>query len=213
VPARRYTDCVRERTPPDQLAAFERFLTTQPAAQPWQPVTDYSWEARSRIERPHAARIVNTFQPNLVLDYGCGFGYLVRVLREFNVYAWGYEPHQPPRPELHRSTHVPFNDRDCDLVICREVIEHVELRHVPALVRHLCQLSSAYVYVTTRFHPNPDHLLDVATSDDLDPTHMTLLNKDFLRLLFVLEGFVRDPEKETAMDWMGKDRVLVYRRP
>jgi SAM-dependent methyltransferase len=195
--------------------AVERFcnlLQTQAPAKPWQPVTDYSYEGRLPVEEPHAARIKQTFYPQLVLDYGCGFGHLVKLLRDLGVYAWGYEPNRPPRPELHRSTHVPFQDQQCDLVICREVLEHVELRHVAALVRDLCRLSAKYVYLTTRFHPNPDHLLDVATSDDLDPTHITLLNKDFLRLLFVLEGFVRDAEKEAAMDWQHKGRALVYRR-
>jgi hypothetical protein len=38
--------------------------------------------------------------------------------------------------------------------------------------------------------------LDVATSDDLDPTHISMLNQDFLRVLFVLEGFKRRADLE-----------------
>ena len=188
-------------------------MLEQAPATPWTPVTDYSWDARQPLEAPQADRIVTTFAPQIALDYGCGFGYLVRLLRERGVYAYGYDPHQPPRPELHRTTYIPFQDRQCDLVICREVLEHVELRYVPAVVRDLCRLAKGAVYLTTRFHPNPQHLLDVATRDDLDPTHITLLNQDFLRTLFVLEGFTRDRDKEIAMDWQRKGRVLVYRRP
>ncbi len=188
-------------------------MHTQPAAVPWQPVTDYSWKARSLIERPNAERIVSTFQPLTVLDYGCGFGHLVRLLRELQVYACGYEPFRPPRPDERCYAHIPYRSRQCDLVICREVLEHVELRHVPALVRDLCRLAKGAVYLTTRFHPDPQHLLDVATHDDLDPTHITLLHQELLRLLFVLEGFVQAPEKETAMDWQQQGRVLVYCRP
>ena len=55
-------------------------------------------------------------------------------------------------------------------------------------------------------------LLDFTTQFDVDPTHITLLNKDFLRVLFVLEGFARRRDLEERMDWAGKDRVLVYER-
>jgi hypothetical protein len=41
---------------------------------------------------------------------------------------------------------------------------------------------------------------------------MTLLAKDFVRCLFVLEGFRRRPDLEAQMDWAGKERVLVYER-
>jgi hypothetical protein len=99
-----------------------------------------------------------------------------------------------------------------DLVICREVLEHLTIRQIRRAVTNLCALSSKFVYVTTRFAKDPDHLLDVDTSDDLDPTHITMLNQDFLRVLFVLEGFKRRPDLEARMDWQGKGRVLVYER-
>ena len=46
----------------------------------------------------------------------------------------------------------------------------------------------------------------------MDPTHITLLNKEFLRCLFVLEGFKSRPDLEDRMDWGNKGRVLVYER-
>jgi len=46
----------------------------------------------------------------------------------------------------------------------------------------------------------------------VDPTHITLLNKDFLRLLFVLEGCRVRPDLEQKMDWGHKGRVLVYEK-
>ena len=194
------------------LERFERLMVEQAPAKPWVPVTDYSFEAREPIEAPHADRIVETFHPQLVLDYGAGPGHLVRLLRARGVFAYGYEPFLQPCPELHRTTHIPFSDQKCDLVICREVLEHIALRHIASTVADLCRLARRYVYLTTRFHPAPLHLLDVATSDDLDPTHITMLNQDFLRALIVLHGFTRDRAKEQAMDWQHKGRVLVYER-
>ena len=97
-----------------------------------------------------------------------------------------------------------------DIVICREVLEHLTIREVRQAVANLCRLSSKFVYVTTRFAQPPTSLLSVDTYDDLDPTHITMLNQDFLRTLFVLEGCRRRADLEAALDWQGKGRVLVY---
>ena len=39
-----------------------------------------------------------------------------------------------------------------------------------------------------------------------------MLNKDLLRLFFVLEGFRQRKDLEDRIDWMGKGRVLVYEK-
>jgi hypothetical protein len=99
-----------------------------------------------------------------------------------------------------------------DLVICREVFEHLTVLQVREAVRNICRVSSRFAYVTTRFHPDPHTLLDVTTQFDVDPSHITLLNKDLLRLFFVLEGFRQRKDLEDRIDWMGKGRVLVYEK-
>jgi len=76
----------------------------------------------------------------------------------------------------------------------------------------MVRLTSKFIYVTTRFHPNPPTLLDFNTSDDLDPSHITLLNKDMLRLMFVLEGCRSRLDLEDQMDWGRKGRVLVLEK-
>jgi hypothetical protein len=103
-------------------------------------------------------------------------------------------------------------DRAYDVVICREVLEHLTVLQVRRAVTELCRASSGLVYVTTRFHPTPESLLDVTTDHETDPTHITLLAKDFLRVMFVLEGFRNRPDLEGRMDWAHKGRVLVYER-
>jgi hypothetical protein len=79
-------------------------------------------------------------------------------------------------------------------------------------VAQLCRASSRFVYVTTRFHPDPAGLLDFTTQFEVDPSHITLLAKELLRCLIVLEGFRRRPDLEARMDWGGKGRVLVHER-
>jgi cytidyltransferase-like protein len=197
------------------LDAFERLvLSQQPAREPWAPVTDYSFEARKAIEGPHAERIKATFGPDtMILDYGCGFGHLVRLLRgTHNMRAYGYEPFVEPDAWVRPYVDPVALTYIYDLVICREVLEHCTLRDVRWMVSRLCERSRRFVYITTRFNESPAHLLDVQQSDDLDPTHITLAPKDLLRALFVLEGFKRRADLEQQMDHRNLGRVLVYER-
>ena len=99
-----------------------------------------------------------------------------------------------------------------DLVICREVLEHLTVVQVKQAVDNMIRMTNRFIYVTTRYHPAPPTLLDFNESDDLDPSHITLLNKDLLRLMFILEGCRSRPDLEAKMDWGNKDRVLVMEK-
>jgi len=206
---------------------FEALVQSQkPARTSWLPVTDYSFEARRVIEGQQPALIKECFQPKNALDYGCGAGYLVALLSEIGVRVKGYEPSEslremvPPYVKWLVSSSTwdnAMNGRPdvYDLVICREVLEHLTVLDIRKTVHELCRISGQFVYVTTRFTQNwtmPHAILSVDTKDDLDPTHITMLNKDLLRLLFVLEGFKRRADLEERMDWQRKGRCLVYER-
>jgi SAM-dependent methyltransferase len=182
----------------------------------------YDLETRRRVEARNPELIKEVFQPEHVLDVGCGPAFLMFFLHELGVDVDGID-FSPSSRELappamrERITigavtdqHVP--ESSYDLVICREVVEHLTVLEVRRTVGELCRASSRYVYLTTRFHPDPRGLLDFTTQFEVDPSHITLLAKDFLRCLFVLEGFKRRADLEHRMDWAGKDRVLVYER-
>lgn len=200
----------------EKLAAFERFVQSQtPAEKPWEPVTDYSFEAREAIEGPHAQIIKDAFAPRMVLDVGCGPCHLLRMLRTLGVEVRGTDTRATDEGVLVADVTDPWEDLEgvtghgYDLVICREVLEHLTVQQIAVAVRNLVKLSTRFVYVTTRFTAK-SHLLDVDASDDLDPTHITLLSQDFLRTLFVLEGCTRRPDLEEKLDHLKKGRVLVY---
>jgi SAM-dependent methyltransferase len=206
--------------PVDALAAFEALVQRQvPAGKPWEPVTDYQPAARYALEAPQVPLLLDHLTPHRVLDAGCGPGHLVRLLCEAGLDAYGCDLQSytawlgSPRFGYAALDDVngiqPFTG-SFDLVICREVLEHLTILQLRQAVRNLCRWTTKYVYVTTRFHPAPTHLLDVATIDDLDPTHITLLNQDLLRALFVLEGLTRRADLEAILDWKKVGRVLVY---
>jgi hypothetical protein len=204
---------------------FEALVQAQkPADKPWTPVTDYSYEARKVAEGIHPQLIKDVFQPARVFDAGCGpDAILVRLLMEHDVLAMGgdlcgFNKERGIVPLDLTWTSIGSDlvrSMRADLVICREVLEHLTILQIRQAVTNLCKLSSRFCYVTTRFTSNwtsPHPLLDVDTADDLDPTHITMLNQDFLRVLFVLEGFRRRADLEERMDHRKLHRCLVYER-
>jgi SAM-dependent methyltransferase len=182
----------------------------------------YDLATRREIEDRNPALIRDVFAPERVLDVGCGPGFLMLFLAELGIEVQGID-FSPASidlapPDVREAIligdvtepHVP--EHSFDLVICREVLEHLTVLQVRRTIEQLCRASSRFVYATTRFHPDPSSLLDITTDLGTDPTHITLLTKDFVRCLFVLEGFRRRADLEDRMDWAGKRRVLVYER-
>jgi 2-polyprenyl-3-methyl-5-hydroxy-6-metoxy-1,4-benzoquinol methylase len=184
---------------------------------------NYSLETRRQIEAKNPQLIKDVFQPKKVLDLGCGPGALMHLLWELGVDVEGIDfaesstqiatPEMRDRITIGDVADPTLKPADAyDLVLSREVLEHLTVLQVRRAVANMVRMTSKFVYVTTRFHPNPASLLDFNTGDDLDPTHITLLNKDLLRLLFVLEGCRSRPDLEARMDWGNKGRVLVLEK-
>lgn len=184
---------------------------------------NYSLETRRQIEAKNPSLIKEVFQPNKVLDLGCGPGALMHLLWEIGVNAEGIDfaessrglatPEVRDRIAIGQVTDPTLKPAGAyDLVICREVLEHLTVLQVRQAVANMARMTSKFIYVTTRFHPEPVSLLDFTTQFDVDPSHITLLNKDMLRLLFVLEGCRSRPDLEARMDWGNKGRVLVLEK-
>lgn len=217
-----------------RLAAYEDFVLSQRAAaaghydaayfaDAWRTGGGcYSLESRRAAEGRNPVLIRDVFAAERIVDMGCGPGALMCLLDELGVRADGVDFSEDAKrqaPEAVRAririgsiTDVALPDASYDLVICREVLEHMTVLDVRRAVANMCRISARYVYLTTRFHPAPTSLFDVTTELDVDPTHITLMNIDMLRLMFVLHGFRRRADLEKRMDWLNKGRVLVYEK-
>ena len=184
---------------------------------------NYSLEKRREIEARNPSLIKDVFQPSKALDLGCGPGALMHLLWEIGVNCEGIDFSESSKrlatPQVRDRITVgvvtdptlkPANAYD--LVICREVMEHLTVLQVRQTVANIVRMTSRFAYVTTRFHPNPETLFDFTTQFDVDPSHITLLNKDMLLLMFVLEGCRSRPDLEARMDWGNKGRVLVLEK-
>lgn len=184
--------------------------------------TTYTLETRRKVEGKNPELIRHVLKPNKLLDVGCGPGLLVLMLRELSVAATGIDASEfalktaPDivKPHISKGNilDIPFAENDYDVLICREVLEHLTVIQVAKAVDEMCRVSSKYVYVTTRYAHECNSIFDVETEFEADPTHITCMNKSLLRTLFVLNGFKSRPDLEKQLDWLEKGRVLVYEK-
>ena len=184
---------------------------------------NYSLETRRKIEGKNPSLIKEVFQPKKVLDLGCGPGALMHLILELYFDCDGIDfsesskklstPEAREKITVGQVTDLTLKpENSYDLVVCREVLEHLTVLQVRQTVTNIVRMTSRFAYVTTRFHPAPSGLLDFTTQFDVDPSHITLLNKDLLRLFFVLDGCRSRPDLEARMDWGNKGRVIVVEK-
>lgn len=181
----------------------------------WRQGAPYTWESRKTAEGRHPKIVKECFDGLTVLDVGCGPGYFVRMLREVGMDAGGIDP---SRDAVNLSNGLAdrvvcgdvsqLPSKISHVVVCREVLEHVAVNDVPAMVAELFRVARKFVYITTRFQDGA--VFDAATDLETDPTHITCLSQPFLRSLCVLNGGRRRRDLEQRLDWMQKGRVLVY---
>lgn len=224
----------QNRTWQEEIKSFEKLIAAQQSVElalydqeyftgDWRSdQTNYSLEVRRKAEGRNPKLIQEVFRPRKILDMGCGPGALMYLLHELGIHVDGIDYSAmckdlaPPELKdriIQGSVCDPLvADNSYDLVICREVFEHLTVLEIRKAVHNVASATSRYVYVTTRFHPDPQSLFDLTNQFDVDSTHITLLNKEFLRLMFVLEGLRQRPDLEKRMDWLNKGRVLVYEK-
>ena len=114
----------------------------------------YDLETRRRIEDRNPALIKEVFAPVHVLDVGCGPGFLMYFLHELGVDADGVDFSESSRtlaPAAVRDririapvTAPPVDDRAYDLVVCREVMEHLTVLQLRETVSQICRASSRF---------------------------------------------------------------------
>lgn len=218
----------------EQIATYQDFVLAQRAetaarydagyfTDGWRAAgNSYALETRRAIEGRNPALIRDVFGTGRVVDMGCGPGALMCLLDELGIQADGVDFSADAkalapgsiRDRIHIGsiTDVALADGSYDLVICREALEHMTVLDIQQSVANMCRISARFIYVTTRFHPAPVSLFDVTTEYDVDPTHVTLMNIDMLRLMFVLQGCRRRVDLEKQLDWLNKGRVLVYEK-
>jgi SAM-dependent methyltransferase len=137
--------------------------------------------------RTIADRIVSDIAPRTVLDAGCAKGFLVEWLRKRGVEAWGLDVSEYAigevtpeiRPYCRVASVAEPLDRDYDLIVCQEVLEHIPAEDAEKALPNLCSHTT-------------DILFSSCSTDYTEPTHINVRPPEFWAEQFARHGFVRD---------------------
>jgi hypothetical protein len=134
-----------------------------------------------------ADRIADDIRPRSVLDAGCAWGFLVEMLRQRDVEAYGIDISayaiQKVVPGIQSYCWVasvadPFPQK-YELIVCIEVLEHLEKGESERAVENLCSHSDYVLFSSTPF-------------DYREATHFNVQPPEYWAQLFARQGFFRD---------------------
>lgn len=85
-----------------------------------------------------------------VLDYGCGKGFLGEALRAYGIHCIEYDPAIPGKTAA----------APADLVVCTDVMEHVEPAKLSEVITHLGEVTRVALFVAISTRPAGKRLGD-----------------------------------------------------
>jgi SAM-dependent methyltransferase len=150
-----------------------------------------------------ADKIVRQIAPKTVLDAGCAFGFLVEKLRDRGVEAYGFDiseyaigkVREDIRPYCWTGSILEPLPRKYDLIVCMEVVEHLERAQTEPAVDNLCRHADDILFTSTPL-------------DYREATHFSVRQPDYWAGLFAERGFYRDMEIDVSfvMPWAMRVR-------
>jgi GT2 family glycosyltransferase len=154
-----------------------------------------------------AEHIARDIHPASVLDAGCAMGFLVETLRLRGIEAWGIDiseyaisnvhPDIQPYCKIGSVTEPPpdsFPQR-YDLIVCIEILEHLEPRQAEQAVANLCQHAEDILFSSTPF-------------DHREVSHINVQPPEYWAELFARHGFFRDLDFDASFitPWAARFR-------
>jgi len=140
-----------------------------------------------------ADRIIQDIQPRTVLDAGCAWGFLVEMLRQREVSAFGVDISeyaiQNVNPEIKSYCRVdsiaePFHQK-YDLIVSIEVLEHMSPSDAERAIVNFCQHTNDILFSSTPF-------------DYKEATHFNVQPPEVWAELFARQGFFRDMDFDAS---------------
>ncbi|MDE1817913.1 MAG: glycosyltransferase [Thaumarchaeota archaeon] len=140
-----------------------------------------------------ANRIVKEFSPKTVLDAGCAMGYLVESLRDLGIEAYGFDisdyainqARTNIRKYVKKQSILDPIDKQYDLIVCIEVLEHLPEQMMERAIENLCQNTSAILFSST-----PD--------DKTEPTHQNVQDPGYWASHFAKFGFIEQVNHDVS---------------
>ena len=142
---------------------------------------EYKWMPTRSI--PEAVDIINTFDFNTCLEFGCAKGFLVHALRILGKEAYGEDISEyaikNSHPKVKNFLSLP-NDKKYDLIIAKDILEHVEESDLPELLNRFTKKADQFFFVI----PLGDNNLFRIREYEVDITHVTKKDEEWWMELF-----------------------------
>ena len=146
---------------------------------------DYKWMPTRSI--PEALDIQSNFEFKTCVDYGCAKGFLVNALRIVGCDAWGEDISEYAvencHPNVRDYVSLP-NDKEYDLLICKDVLEHVEVEDIPSVLQNFKKKSKQFFFVI----PLGDDDRFRIREYEVDITHVTKKDEEWWIKMFESQG-------------------------
>lgn len=126
--------------------------------------------------------LIRRYQCGSVLDYGCGQGSLVAKLRLMLGAAVRVDEYDPAIPG--KNGYVEF----ADLVVCTDVLEHVEPDKLDNVLAHIRKLTKKAALLVVATRPSSKHLSDGRNA------HLILELSDWWERKVTAAGFTIQPD-------------------
>ncbi len=125
---------------------------------------DSSWGVNGGNEALRVKALADKLGCKTILDYGCGKGRLAYRAAKIGYQIASYDPAFPP---------FAAEPEPADLVVCRDVMEHVEAKYLDSVLAHIRELANkaAYFVISMR--------LATARLPDGRNAHLIVAPKEF----------------------------------
>lgn len=147
---------------------------------------NYRWEPTRSI--PEALDIQKKFKFETCVDYGCAKGFLVNALRIIGCDAYGEDISEYAVDNCHPNVKKYVSLPNCnyyDLLICKDVLEHIEEVNLPEVLQNLKKKSQQFFFVI----PLGDDDRFRIREYEVDITHVTKKDEEWWINLFKSQGY------------------------
>jgi SAM-dependent methyltransferase len=176
--------------------------------------TNYDAERLRPEFKTWADKIIGYYQAGSVLEIGCAFGFLVDVLVDNKVDAYGCDISEyavSKAKNKHRLTvcdvrdGLPYPDNYVDVIFSASTLEHIDIDFIPFLLKEISRVARCGFLIHIPITVND-------TNEPWgDPTHVTYMSTSWwITTAFNAGGWLVDLHKSEQIDERGCHSVTLY---
>lgn len=139
-------------------------------------------------------RFLKLDDPDTMFDYGCGMGYYIHCFKYFGIDSYGFDiskfagENGYGLAEGRITNDIKSETNKYSLVLCIDVLEHLEGKEIDDCIDKLISLSDKYILMSICMFGDPNF--------ERDPTHKTLRTKEWWTHQFAKRGLKQIPTPE-----------------